>query len=158
MTTRTSILPKNPIHVTLKTGFPSTRLAFSAKLLTVNEIYQLNNNILMITSLLLLYFRTPLRFERPARLWAGHGRCHGLTCPILLISYPLEMNHRCMEAEEHIILPLRHRTLESSGDGRCDLSRYNTNGSEEHTVAMDRAKRYAIHTPNRGLTLSHVGD
>ena len=35
-----------------------------------------------------------------------------------------------------------------------DLSRYNTNGSEEHIDAMHRAMRYAVNTPNGGLTLA----
>jgi hypothetical protein len=39
-----------------------------------------------------------------------------------------------------------------------DLSRYNTNGSEEHIEAMHRAMRYATSTPNRGLTLSPTGE
>jgi hypothetical protein len=38
-----------------------------------------------------------------------------------------------------------------------DLSRYNTNGSEDHINAMHRAMRYAMSTPNRGLTLSPTG-
>jgi hypothetical protein len=38
-----------------------------------------------------------------------------------------------------------------------DLSRYNTNGSEEHIHAMHRTMRYAITTPNRGLTLAPTG-
>ena len=35
-----------------------------------------------------------------------------------------------------------------------DLSRYNTNGSEYHINAKHRAMRYAMSTPNRGLTLA----
>ena len=35
-----------------------------------------------------------------------------------------------------------------------DLSRYNSNGSEEHITAMHRAMRYALATPERGLTLA----
>ncbi len=34
-----------------------------------------------------------------------------------------------------------------------DLSRYNSNNSEEHIKAMHRVMRYTINTPNRGLTL-----
>jgi hypothetical protein len=39
-----------------------------------------------------------------------------------------------------------------------DLSRYNTNGSEEHIDAMHRAMRYAVSTPIRRLKLSPVGE
>lgn len=38
-----------------------------------------------------------------------------------------------------------------------DLSRYNTNSSEDHVNAMHRAMRYAVATPGRGLTLAPVG-
>jgi hypothetical protein len=38
-----------------------------------------------------------------------------------------------------------------------DLSRFNTNGSEEHIAAMHRAMCYAIATPERGLTLAPEG-
>jgi hypothetical protein len=38
-----------------------------------------------------------------------------------------------------------------------DLSRYNTNSSEEHIAALHRAMSYAITTPERGLTLAPEG-
>jgi hypothetical protein len=39
-----------------------------------------------------------------------------------------------------------------------DLSRYNTNCSEEHIQAMHRVMRYATATPNRGLKLAPEGN
>jgi hypothetical protein len=38
-----------------------------------------------------------------------------------------------------------------------DLSRYNTNSSEEHGEAMHRAMRYAVTTPERGVQLAPKG-
>ena len=38
-----------------------------------------------------------------------------------------------------------------------DLSRYNSNAAENHISAMHRAMRYAMSTPNRGLTLAPTG-
>ena len=38
-----------------------------------------------------------------------------------------------------------------------DLSRYNTNSSEQHIDAMHRAMRYAVNTPDRGLQLAPEG-
>ena len=39
-----------------------------------------------------------------------------------------------------------------------DLSRYNSNGSEEHIQAMHQAMRYALSTPERGLTLAPTAE
>jgi hypothetical protein len=39
-----------------------------------------------------------------------------------------------------------------------DLSRYNTNCTDDHIDAMHRAMRYATTTPNRGLKLAPDGD
>jgi hypothetical protein len=41
--------------------------------------------------------------------------------------------------------------LEDGAD--LTLSRYNTNGSEDHIKAMHRAMHHAIATPNRGIAL-----
>jgi hypothetical protein len=38
-----------------------------------------------------------------------------------------------------------------------DLSRYNTNNTITHVEAMHRAMRYAVASPNRGLTLAPTG-
>jgi hypothetical protein len=52
---------------------------------------------------------------------------------------------------------LRRWSRPEMANALLDLSRCNTNGSEEHINAMHRAMRYAVTTPNRGLTLAPTG-
>jgi hypothetical protein len=52
------------------------------------------------------------------------------------------------------LLHLRRWSRPEMTNAVRDLSRYNTNGSEDHINAMHRAMRYALSTPNRGLLLS----
>lgn len=52
------------------------------------------------------------------------------------------------------LMHLRRWSRPDMANAVRDLSRYNTNGSEDHINAMHRAMRYAMSTPNRGLTLA----
>ena len=52
------------------------------------------------------------------------------------------------------LMHLRRWSRPEMANALRDLSRYNTNSSEEHIDAMHRAMRYAVATPNRGLTLT----
>jgi hypothetical protein len=56
------------------------------------------------------------------------------------------------------LMHLRRWSRPEMANALRDLSRYNTNGSEEHINAMHRAMRYAINTPQRGLTLAPTGN
>jgi hypothetical protein len=55
------------------------------------------------------------------------------------------------------LMHLRQWSRPEMANALRDLSRYNTNGSEEHLNAMHRAMKYAIAKPNRGLTLAPDG-
>jgi hypothetical protein len=52
------------------------------------------------------------------------------------------------------LMHLRRWSRPEMANALRDLSRYNTNGSEDHIKAMYRAMHYAIATPNRGITLA----
>jgi hypothetical protein len=52
------------------------------------------------------------------------------------------------------LLHLRRWSRPDTANALRDLSRYNTNGSEEHITAMHRAMNYVVSTPNRGLLLA----
>jgi len=117
------------------------------------------------------------------------NRSMKITQPVLLQSFKDEFETEGSEYPNTPGIPLKplqlgaepavdgeHRTYYRSGVGKLmyfkrwsrpemsnavrDLSRYNGNGSEAHITAMHRAMRYALGTPNRGLTLSpsHVWD
>jgi hypothetical protein len=55
------------------------------------------------------------------------------------------------------LMHLRRWSRPEMANAVRDLSRFNTNSSEEHMTAMHRAMCYAIATPERGLTLTPEG-
>jgi hypothetical protein len=55
------------------------------------------------------------------------------------------------------LMHLRRWSRPEMANALRDLSRYNTNCSEDHIDAMHRAMRYAYTTPHRGLQLTPVG-
>jgi hypothetical protein len=56
------------------------------------------------------------------------------------------------------LLHLKRWSRPDMNNALRDLSRYNTNSSEEHIAALHRAMSYAIATPKRGLTLAPKGE
>jgi hypothetical protein len=52
------------------------------------------------------------------------------------------------------LLHLRRWSRPDTANALRDLSRYNTNGSEDLITAMHRAMNYVVSTPNRGLLLA----
>jgi hypothetical protein len=56
------------------------------------------------------------------------------------------------------LMHLRRWSRPDMANAVRDLSRFNTNSSEEHLAAMHRAMCYAITTPTRGLTLAPNGE
>jgi hypothetical protein len=56
------------------------------------------------------------------------------------------------------LMHLRRWSRPEMANSVRDLSRFNTNSSEEHMTALHRAMRYATTTPKRGVTLAPNGE
>jgi hypothetical protein len=87
-------------------------------------------------------------------------RTPGIPCKTLQLGDepPLEGNQNTYyRSGVGKLIHLRRWSRPDMANALRDLSRYNTNNTITHVEAMHRAMRYAVASPNRGLTLAPFG-